>query len=454
MMKKNDLFDGTVSGYTAEGSGVVKADGYPVFVPQTAAGDEGCFRIVKAGKNFGFGIIEHLSKESDARRAPACPVYKKCGGCSLMHLTREEQLRMKTDKVKAAISRIGGFSEDLVAPCEGGEEFRYRNKAQYPVANMEKGAVFGFYAPRSHRTVEAPDCLLQDPVSSLAARIVTDVMNAHGIPAYDEGTHHGLVRHIYTRLGHQTKELQITLIVNGDALPQEDALVSALLETSFAPYTLVGVLLNQNTRPDNVILGKNTRVLYGREYIEDVLCGKRFRISPHSFYQVNPEMTEKMYQKALSLANLTGHERVFDLYCGIGTIGLSLAEYAKEVIGVEIVPEAVENAKENARLNGIENARFYCGKAEEVVPALYQDGITADVVMVDPPRKGCDETLIQTIGKMNPEKIVYISCDCATLARDMKRLAAYGYVPKDIQPFDQFPQTHHVETVCLLSRMK
>lgn len=452
MIRKNDVISGTVSGYTAEGAGVIKEDTYPVFVPFAAEGDEGEFLVVKKGKNFGFGKIKALKKESDARTLPPCPHFGKCGGCSLMHLSLDAQLRFKTEKVKAAVRRIGGFSETLVSPCIGGEAFRYRNKAQYPVSEREGTPLCGFFAPRSHRVISIQDCLLQKKENAVISSTVTEWMNEFHIPAYREESHTGLVRHIYTRVGHATGDFQLVLVVNGSSLPHTDELLTRLQSADLGAYTLKSVVLNENTRPGNVILGKQNRVLFGSEYIEDVLLGKTYRLSPHSFYQVNPEMTERMYQKAITLAALTGKERVFDLYCGIGTIGLSLASHAKEVIGVEIVPEAIQNAEENARRNGAHNARFFRGAAEDIVPQLYQAGDIADVVVVDPPRKGCDSALLDTIGRMNPERIVYVSCDCATLARDMKTLTQFGYAPKEIQPFDQFPQTHHVESVALLTK--
>ena len=451
MIRKNDTVTGTVSGYTAEGAGVVKIDSYPIFVPFSAEGDEGEFHVLKAGKTYGFGKIKALHTQSSARRTPPCPHFGKCGGCDLMHLSREEQLRFKTEKVMAAVRRIGGFPEESVSPCIGGEEFRYRNKAQYPIAPEENAPVCGFFAPRSHRLIPVSDCLLQKEENAAVAALVLDWMKEYRIPAYREGSHTGLVRHLYTRVGVSTGDFQVVLVVNGSSLPHEDALIARLRGAALGGYTLKSIVLNENTRPGNVILGAKNRVLFGTEAIEDILLGKKYRISPHAFYQVNPVMTEKMYQTAIEFAALTGRERVFDLYCGIGTIGLSMAAHAGEVVGVEVVPEAVENATENARANGIGNARFYAGAAEAVVPRLYREGCTADTVVIDPPRKGCDAALLKTVGEMAPQRIVYVSCDAATLARDMKALAAYGYTPTRIQPFDQFPQTHHVEAVSLLT---
>lgn len=452
MLKKNDIVEARVTAYGSEGEGVCKIDGYTVFVPMAAVGDVLKIKILKAGKSYGYGKIEEIISPSADRVSPACPAYEKCGGCSIMHLSYPAQLAFKKQKVADALYRIGGIADAKVQDVfKMDEPFYYRNKIQLPVSASDDGVVTGFYAPRSHRVIPIGECKLQRKNVKEYISAVLEWMKLYSISPYSEENHSGCVRHIYIRTGLYTNEMMVSIVANTKKLPHADELCRMLLNIK-SPFTLTSVIHNINTKKTNVVLGSECIVLYGRDFIYDTLEGLKFKISHNSFYQVNPKMTEQLYKKALELLGDVSDMTVFDLYCGIGTISLFAAREAKKVIGVEYVSEAIEDARENAKMNSIDNAEFYCGDAGEVVTALYKMGITADAVIVDPPRKGLGEDLFDTLSKMRPGKIVYVSCNAATLARDVKALCADGYEIKAVCPFDQFPNTAHVETVVLLNR--
>ena len=433
-----------------EGEGIGKIDGFTVFVKDALPGEKIKVLITKVNKSFAFGRLMEIIEPSEYRVEPECPVYKRCGGCSLQHLSYDEQLKFKTKKVKDVLERIGGFENADVNDAVGMENpFHYRNKAQFPVREGKNGVEIGFYAPRSHNVIDIDSCLIQHPLNDKIIRLIREFINEENISVYNENTGKGLIRHIVTRIGYVTKEVLICIVINGKSIPKKEKLIKKLSEVE----GLKGIVLNINTKNTNVILSRETKVLWGQGFITDYIGDVKFEISINSFYQVNPVQTKILYSKALELAGLTGNENVFDIYCGIGTISLFLAQKAKKVIGVEIVEQAIEDAKRNAEINGITNAEFIAGSAEEVIPKLYKEGITADVVVVDPPRKGCDEAVLDTIIKMQPEKVVYVSCDPSTFARDLKILCSNGYEKGTAQPVDQFCHSGHVEVVCCLHRV-
>lgn len=450
-LPKNAVYEAEVTGYTAEGAGVVRADGIPVFVPGAAKGDVLRVRIVKALKTYAFGRIEEQIVSSPDRIAEDCPVARSCGGCVFRHISYEAELCAKEQRVSDALSRIGGFGDLPVLPILGAPQpDRYRNKAQFPIGPDGRGGiVFGFYAPHSHRIVECTDCLLQPVEFTRAMEAVRRWQAETGESVYDEGTGRGVLRHLYLRKGFASGQVMVCIVANGAALRGEDRLCVLLRES--VPG-LTGVLLNENRDDTNVVLGKKNRVLWGAETLCDTLCGLRFSLSPHSFYQVNRDQAERLYGVAAEYAALTGSETLLDLYCGAGTIGLSMAAKAKRLIGVEIVEDAVKNARANAAANGVTNAEFFCGDAAKAAAMLRGRGETPDVVVVDPPRKGCGEELVSIVAEMSPSRVVYVSCDPATLARDLTYFAARGYRPEKAQPVDLFPRTAHVETVVLLCR--
>ncbi|MBQ1312655.1 MAG: 23S rRNA (uracil(1939)-C(5))-methyltransferase RlmD [Blautia sp.] len=450
--QKNDLVELTIEDYGVDGEGIGKIDGFTVFVKDTCLGDRIVARIVKAKKNYGYGRLEKLLQPSPDRAEPLCPCARQCGGCQLQALSYEKQLAFKENKVRMNLQRIGGFTEFHMEPIIGAEQpYHYRNKAQFPVGKSKDGrTITGFYAGRTHFIVENRDCVLGIPENRRILDTVLCHMEKYRIEPYDEEKKEGLVRHVLIRYGFATKEIMVCLVLNGDRIPGAEKLCKALLQIP----GMKSICINVNRQPGNVILGDQVVSLYGNLYIEDCISSIRYRISPLSFYQVNSYQTEKLYRKALEYADLHDDEVVWDLYCGIGTISLFLARNCRKVYGVEIVPAAVENARTNALLNHIANAQFYVGKAEEVLPERYQ--ITregADVIVVDPPRKGCDEVLLQTMIRMAPSRIVYVSCDSATLARDLKYLCENGYKLEKVCPVDQFPQTVHVESCVLLERV-
>lgn len=451
--RKNDLVTLEIEDCGIDGEGIGKADGFTVFVKDAVIGDTVTAKIIKAKKNYGYGRLMEVLKPSPYRVEPKCEFARQCGGCQLQALSYDQQLVFKTNKVKGHLERIGGFTDIPMEPIIGMDElFHYRNKAQFPVGRNKEGKIVtGFYAGRTHNIIENRDCALGVAENKEVLDCVIAHMEKYGIEPYNEATGKGLVRHVLIRYGYFTKEVMVCLILNGNKIPKEEQLVKSLCEIP----GMTSITINVNKKHSNVILGEEIRLLWGQEYITDRIGDISYQISPLSFYQVNPMQTQKLYAKALEYADLHGEETVWDLYCGIGTISLFLAQKAKFVRGVEIVPAAIENAKENAKLNGLENTEFFVGKAEEVLPREYKkNGVYADVIVVDPPRKGCDETLLETMVEMNPERIVYVSCDSATLARDLKYLCERGYELRKVCPVDQFGMTVHVETVVLLSQQK
>ena len=451
--RKNDLVTLEIEDCGIDGEGIGKADGFTVFVKDAVIGDTVTAKIIKAKKNYGYGRLMEVLKPSPYRVEPKCEFARQCGGCQLQALSYDQQLVFKTNKVKGHLERSGGFTDIPMEPIIGMDElFHYRNKAQFPVGRNKEGKIVtGFYAGRTHNIIENRDCALGVAENKEVLDRVIAHMEKYGIEPYNEATGKGLVRHVLIRYGYFTKEVMVCLILNGNKIPKEEQLVKSLCEIP----GMTSITINVNKKHSNVILGEEIRLLWGQEYITDRIGDISYQISPLSFYQVNPMQTQKLYAKALEYADLHGQETVWDLYCGIGTISLFLAQKAKFVRGVEIVPAAIENAKENAKLNGLENTEFFVGKAEEVLPREYKkNGVYADVIVVDPPRKGCDETLLETMVEMNPERIVYVSCDSATLARDLKYLCERGYELRKVCPVDQFGMTVHVETVVLLSQQK
>lgn len=469
--KKNDIIVVSVEDMGADGEGIGKINGFPFFIKDALIGDTVEARVTKVKKNYAYARLEKVMTPSYFRTEPVCAFHRQCGGCQIQALDYREQLRFKQDKVRNNLIRIGGFESALIdrimEPIVGMEDsFHYRNKAQFPIGTDRDGnPVAGFYAGRTHSIIANTDCALGVKENQLILETILDYMRENHVSAYDETTGKGLVRHVLIRKGFVTGELMVCVIINGTKLPAEEKLASTLSRIE----NMTSLSVNVNTENTNVIMGKKLRTLWGSDTITDRLGDISFRISPLSFYQVNPVQTQKLYGLAVEYAGLTGQESVWDLYCGIGTISLFMARKAKCVYGVEVIPQAIEDAKQNAELNGITNAQFFVGKAEEVLPEFYDaaEGMTGmsgvessagmrhpDVIVVDPPRKGCDEKCLETMLRMQPDRIVYVSCDSATLARDLKTLCAGGYELRRVRAVDQFPQTVHVETVCLLSNRK
>lgn len=447
-LQKNQDIQLNIEGYTAEGNGVGRYEGQAVFVSNTAVGDKIIAHIIKAKKTYAVGIVKQLLNPSKDRITVDCPCFKQCGGCVYRHISYEAEKALKRQKVIDAFTRLAHIDVTVRDVITSDTE-RYRNKAQYPVG-FNGEVVAGFYAQKSHRIINSSDCVLQPEEFSEIVEIVREWMTEFGVSAYESETGEGLVRHIYIRKGFRTGEILVCLVVNGSTLPKIDELCDDLQKIK----GLKSVVINENRDRTNVILGKKCVTVWGNDYIEDILCGVKIRISPLSFYQVNHDCAELLYEKALDYVGATGSETVLDLYCGAGTIGLSMAKNVKKVIGVEIIHEAVEDAKENARRNGIENCEFYCGDAKEAVKLLKDTKITPDAVILDPPRKGCDRQVLEYVAEMNPKKIVYVSCDVSTQARDCAILKDLGYETKEVTPVDMFPRTAHVETVCLMSKVQ
>ena len=447
-MKKNDRIDLTITDCALSGSGVGHVDGLAVLVPATAVGDEAQAQIVKVNKTVAFGRLVALRKPSPDRVDADCSAFPKCGGCLFRHMTYAAELRLKENQVRENLRRIGHYDGDVLPITPSPQTDGYRNKAQYPLSAQNGTLSIGFFAPRSHRVVDCRDCRLQPPEFAAILAVFDTWIRTRAIPIYDEATGRGLLRHIYIRKGAQTGELLVCAVSKTRKLPHTDELCRAL--TAAVPGVR-SVVLNVNPDDTNVILGKTCVPLYGDGVIEDTLCGLHFRLSPLSFYQVNAPQAENLYRKAAELAQPCG-KTVLDLYCGTGTIGLTMAKDAKQVIGVEIIPEAVRDAESNALRNGVRNARFLCADAAQAAKQLQSEGVTPDVVLVDPPRKGCSPALLETILQMAPETLVYISCDSATLARDCAALQDGGYRIEQAAPFDMFPRTGHVEVVCKLLR--
>jgi 23S rRNA (uracil1939-C5)-methyltransferase len=451
-LKKNDIINLIITSATAEGSGVGKTqEGIAVFVPLSAIGDELKVRILKVKKTYAFGKIEEIITPSLARVTPDCPHFSKCGGCAWRHISYDEECKIKQQRVVDAAQRIGGVTDAQFFPIIRSENtLRYRNKAQFPIGTDSKGNLqIGFYAFHSHRIIDADDCILQPEIFSTVVSITRSFVESTDNDIYDETTGKGRLRHLYIRLGEITNELMVCYVVNGNGLKQEDKLISML--KAKLP-NLKSVIINSNREKTNVILGSKNRVIYGSDHITDILCGLKFKISPFSFWQVNRTQAENLYTKAKEYASLSPDEILLDLYCGTGTIGLTMADSCKTLIGVEIVEDAVKDAEENAKLNNITNARFICSDAPKAAQKLSSEGLKPDVVILDPPRKGCGEELVTTIAEMSPKRVVYVSCDPATLARDLKYFELTGYKTQKITPCDMFPRTAHVETVCLLSK--
>ena len=463
-MNKNDIVTVEITDIGVSGEGIGHVDGYTLFIKDAVIGDVVEAKVMKAKKNYGYARLMKVITPSEYRVEPKCAFARRCGGCQIQEMSYDRQLVFKDQKIRGNLERIGGFTKDqidtVMQPVVGMEHpFGYRNKAQFPFGTDKEGnPITGFYAGRTHDIIANTDCALGVEQNKEILEIILQYMRENKIKSYDEKTGKGLIRHALIRYGFKTKEIMVCLVVNGKKLPKAERLIEKLVQIE----GMTSITISPNTRRDNVIMGDSYEILWGQGYITDYIGNVKYQISPLSFYQVNPVQTEKLYGLALEYADLKGDETVWDLYCGIGTISLFLAQKAKQVYGVEIVPQAIDDAKENAKINAIDNAEFFVGKAEEVLPEYYAEyerehnGETAhaDVIVVDPPRKGCDETLLETIVKMQPEKVVYVSCDSATLARDLKYLCANGYEITVCRGVDQFPQSVHVETVVLLSQQK
>ena len=454
--KKNQIVELYIDDIGNEGEGIGHIDGYALFLKDAVIGDKVRAKIIKTKKNYGFARVEEVIEASKDRVSPRCSKARQCGGCTLQHLAYEKQLEYKFNKVKNCLERIGGLEniEEKMEPILGMEEpFYYRNKAQFPVRYDKEGnLITGFYAGRTHHIIDCTHCMIQHPVNEQILLKVLDYMKKNNITAYDEKTHKGLVRHIVTRVGFKTGEIMVCLVVNGSKknLRNLEMLVDSLTEVE----GMTSICVNINKEKTNRILGSKIEEVYGKPYIYDYIGNVKYQIGPLSFFQVNPTQTKVLYEKAMEYADLKGEETVWDLYCGIGTISLFLAQKAKQVYGVEIIKEAIDDAKRNAALNHMDNVEFFVGKAEEVVPAQYEKtGIHPDVIVVDPPRKGCDAMLLNTMLDMAPKRIVYVSCDPATLARDLKMLCEEKYTLEKVSVVDQFSHSVHVESVCALKRV-
>lgn len=445
MLQKNKIYRAVIEGYSSEGLGIARIEGQVVFVHRAIRGEECDILVMKVLKNAAFGKVVKLIRPSSYRREPDCPYYGRCGGCDFRHMDYQEELEAKKMRVQDALRRIGGSAVTVEEILGAKEPLHYRNKSQYPVS--ADGAV-GFYRARTHQVVDIDRCLIQKEEADAAAGAVREYLRRFGVVAYDERTGKGLLRHLYVRSNCKGEAL-VCLLVNGDKLPHEQELVTMLRRA--VPGT-VGVVLGINTRRGNSILGESYRTLWGEDTISDTLCGLTFRLSVPSFYQVNHDQAEVLYGKAVEFANLTGEELVVDLYCGAGTITQVMARHCRRVIGAEIVPEAIEDAKENIRRNGINNASFFCGDAKDIASELVRQNLRPDVICVDPPRKGLAPEVVDAVASMQPRRVVYVSCDPATLARDVKRFEARGYLARRAAAVDLFPGTAHVETVVLLSR--
>ena len=445
-LAKNQEHTVTIEGYGEGGMGVARIDGRVVFVHGALRGEKCRVLILKTLKSVAFAKVLEVLEPSSERITPDCPYFPRCGGCTYRHIRYEEELRLKKQRVQDNLSRIGGSDVTVEEILGARDTLRYRNKAQYPVS--KDGAV-GFYRARTHEVIECEHCLLVKPEADAAAEALREYMQSCRVAGYDEKTGRGLVRHLYIR-SNAAGESLVCVLVNGDKLPKEDRLVTLLRD---ACPKCTGIVLGTNTKKGNVILGDRYRTLWGSDRLEDTLCGKTFRLSVPSFYQVNRVQAERLYAKAIEFAGLTGQETVLDLYCGAGTITLALSDHAKKVLGAEIVPEAIDDARENAARNGVKNAEFFCGDASDVAKKLARENLRPDVITVDPPRKGLAADVVESIAEMQPQRVVYVSCDSATMARDVKRFAALGYKAKRACAVDLFPRADHVETVCLLSKL-
>lgn len=457
-LKKNDLVTLEVTDLGSRGEGIGKVDGFTLFVKDALIGDTIQAKIIKMKKSYGYGRLMEILTPSPDRVDVRCPQAKACGGCQIQSLAYEKQLAYKENKVRELLERVGKIQDYEMEPIIGMEDpWYYRNKAQFPVGRNKEGKIVtGFYAGRTHSIIPVDECFIQHPINRCLMQMMQQWMEDHQVAPYDEAAHTGLIRHVFTRVGKYTGEIMVCLVINGKRVPAAEVLIDMLKTVP----GMTSICLNINREKTNVILGDTVKCLWGKSYITDKIGDVTYQISPLSFFQVNPVQTQKLYGTALEYAGLTGEETVWDLYCGIGTISLFLAKHAKKVCGVEIVPQAIDDARENARLNRIENAEFFVGKAEEVLPQYYAryaeehpgERAHADVIVVDPPRKGCDEKLLQCMVRMSPERIVYVSCDPATLTRDLRFLEENGYKVKKVRCTDMFAHGVHVETVALLTR--
>ena len=458
-MKKDDIVTLTIDDIGTNGEGIGRTEGITLFIKDALPGDMVRAKIMKMKKTYGYARLMEILKESTMRTTPPCPEHKRCGGCQIQALSYGSQLKFKENKVRNNLKHIGGFENPKVLPTLGMQEpYRYRNKAQFPVGYDKEGnLVAGFFASRTHNIIPVQDCLLGKEGNGRILSLILDTMKSYGVSAYDEKTGKGCVRHILIRYGEKTGEWMVCFVINGKKLPHAESFIEVLKDLP----GMTSITYNINKEKTNVIMGSKVCPLWGQTYITDYIGNVKYQISPLSFYQVNPVQTEVLYGTALEYAGLTGKETVWDVYCGIGTISLFLAQKAQKVYGVEIVPQAIEDAKHNAEINEITNAEFFVGKAEEVLPEYYADyakehpgeHARADVIVVDPPRKGCERSVLDTMVQMEPERIVYVSCDSATLARDVKYLRENGYEIRKVKATDMFPMSVHVEVVCCLHRV-
>ncbi|MCG7333269.1 23S rRNA (uracil(1939)-C(5))-methyltransferase RlmD [Salinicoccus roseus] len=448
-VKKNDYLIATVEDYTHEGQGVVKVDGYPIFIPNVLKGEEIEFKVLKVNQKFGFGKSEKLLAPAANRITPPCPYYYECGGCQIQPLNYEEQQAFKKGTVDKSINRMGRLDRETMDVMAMENPFNYRNKSQIPVRFKDGRIEMGFYRPRSHSIVDIDNCIIQKDIHNRLMLFIKEQFNREHVSVYDEALHKGLVRHVVIRSNHDDSEVQVAFVTNG-----KKNIFSNIIKEMIGAFPMVtSVVQNINDQKTNVIFGERTITLRGKDYITDTLLGKDFRIRAKSFYQVNHAQTEKLYQKAIELADLKGDETIIDTYCGIGTIGLCASDSARKIIGIEVVQSAVEDAKENAKLNGVDNAEYHLGKSEQVMKKLVSDGVNPDVVFVDPPRKGCHPEFLESLVEVKPEKIIYVSCNPSTLQRDLKYLNAEGYNISPVTPVDMFPQTNHIESVVMLEKM-
>lgn len=448
MLEKNQFITAEITGITSEGNGVCRAEGMAVFVSDTATGDTARIKIVKVLKSYAYGIVDEITEPSPDRITADCPVYKKCGGCTLRHIDYNAECQIKNNIVKDAFRRIGGLNPEFEDFMGAEKTSRYRNKAQYPLTAVDGKAVCGFYAERTHRVIPVTDCMLQPEIFREILDTVLDYVNSRRIPVYSESTHTGIMRHIYIRQGTYSGEIMLCLVVRKDVSRQLSALCRMVTEKY---PDIKSIVMNINPDRTNVILGQKCMTLFGSDTVSDTMCGNKIEISPLSFYQVNTVQAERIYRKALEFANPSGNEVVADLYCGAGTIGLSMAEKVRQVIGVEVIPEAVENARKNALANNITNAEFHCGDSGEIFKKL---NIRPDIIVIDPPRKGCSPETVRTIAEAEPQKIIMISCNPATASRDAKLFGELGYKTLKVCGADLFPRTRHVECVVLMSRVE
>ena len=448
-VKKNNIYRVSITGMGTKGEGIGKIDNFTIFIPGAILGEEVEVNIIKVNKNYAVGKLLNIIIASEERVKPICDIYTRCGGCQLQHMSYKEQLNFKRQKVKDALLRLGGIDVEVEPVLGIKNPYRYRNKVQLPIGKENEKVSIGFYAPRSHNIIDLKTCLIQDEKADDIIKILREWIKEFNVPIYNEKEHKGNLRHIMVRTAFKTGEVMVVLVTKDKNLPHKEELITKLIENL---QGVVSIIQNINSQKTNVVLGKESIVLWGKDKIIDYIGNFKFAITPLSFFQVNPIQTEVLYNKALEYAGLKGNEVVFDAYCGTGTISLFLSQKAKKVYGVEIVAEAIESAKLNAKENNVDNVDFIVGESEKVIPELIEKGIKADVVVVDPPRKGCEKSLLEAMANMSPEKIVYVSCDPATLARDLCALEKLGYKAIRVQPVDMFSNTYHVENVVLLEK--